>query len=773
MTAEPTRERCQDLLTDKKVLPTGLSLRFAVLVLVIVATSATVYGHLSLLAESGAEATARTCLGRVPAGAATGAGATPLADVQCLRRFTGSMVVWSLVGVILVVSLTLLLYLAQQWILARFWTGRGWRGYDEVTDPDTLTRLHALTRLFELPTAPRFLVYPDESRTDAMVFGTGRRVQVLLGAGLLGTVPPGWFSGTIRHELGHVRNRDSGPTYLTIAAWRAFVVLVVLPYLVSLVVPGVFGAGPDAPRWNGHMVAAVIVLVVLVYLTRASVLRARETLADVTAHRHDPDGDLAAMIRSTAARRRLRWNPLAPHPPTETRLDALTDPAQLVGPGAFAMFAAGVGMSLTVMTLVVTGWVGLLATGVISASGLQRIMLSSPGVADALWLVIVSFGPATVLALVIAAGFAAVLGWRDAVLLRHTGRSTASWRRAVPVAVGFMVGEPLATVYADAGTVGVFDATTWGKVLDVGISTVGLALILTLLFRWARETAFAWSSATSLRRSCLATAAWGVLGLLPPMSIWVSAHNTFNVRLLTAPDHESPALLAWPAAKILMYDYAPLSALVAVPGVALLPLAACLFTLWGARERPFRAALLAAAWVAAVTVVVLLAGAWVVNLVDGQELYTTVVTVPHFLEYLTFAIIATMTVGALVAGVLSARRAGRFTLSACLLGSLVCVALVSLCATVPYYVAVCGPAAFTCMGHDWSHVGAVYSGLTVLGTGLATAACPIVLAVAYLLPRTEVVEHGGTHTARVLVALALFSLVSGLIVYSRVFLELW
>ena len=92
----------------------------------------------------------------------------------------------------------------------------------------------------------------------------------------------------VLHELAHLRNRDVGKTYLTIAIWWAFVATALLPFVALVVHPALFYT---PLRWSlrrfdghwaqvGYQVGSVLVLTAVVYLTRNAILRTRETHAD-------------------------------------------------------------------------------------------------------------------------------------------------------------------------------------------------------------------------------------------------------------------------------------------------------------------------------------------------------------------------------------------------------------------------------------------------------------------------------------------------------------
>lgn len=157
-----------------------------------------------------------------------------------------------------------------------------------------------LALLSELCTAtgvaplPRVVIDPAATSVSAVVFGRTRRPVVCLHGGLLAVrrSDPKRFRAVLLHELAHIANRDITLTYLTVALWRVFLVLVLLPYVLCLgyVMYGVAANG-GVPRLSRSAVLAVV-MIVLLYLARSDALRSREIYADLAAVRWgaDPQG---------------------------------------------------------------------------------------------------------------------------------------------------------------------------------------------------------------------------------------------------------------------------------------------------------------------------------------------------------------------------------------------------------------------------------------------------------------------------------------------------
>ncbi|MGQ4351725.1 M56 family metallopeptidase [Streptomyces drozdowiczii] len=202
---------------------------------------------------------------------------------------------------------------------------------------------------------PRFVVDPTAASVGAVVFGRTRRPVVCLHGGLLSVrrTDPERFRAVLLHELAHIANRDVTLTYLTVALWRVFLGLVLVPYLLCLgyVVHGIVASG-GSPRLGRPAVLAVV-LVVLLYLARSDALRSREIYADLAAVRWgaDPAGwSVTAPSPASAVRAALGsfaelWRT---HPRWGLRRGALADPAPLFRVAVLPVFLIGTVPALAV-----------------------------------------------------------------------------------------------------------------------------------------------------------------------------------------------------------------------------------------------------------------------------------------------------------------------------------------------------------------------------------------------------------------------------------------
>ncbi|GAB1331581.1 M48 family metalloprotease [Streptomyces sennicomposti] len=220
----------------------------------------------------------------------------------------------------------------------------------ETIDEDGELRslVSELCTVAEVSPMPRFVVDPAATSVGAVVFGRTRRPVVCLDGGLLSVrrSDPERFRAVLLHEFAHIANRDVTLTYLTVALWRVFLGLVLLPYLLCLgyVVYGVM-AGGGVPRLGRPAVLAVV-MVVLLYLARSDALRSREIYADLTAVRWgaDPRGwsVTAPPPGSTVSRALDSFTELwRTHPQWGLRQGALADPAPLFRVAVLPIFLIG------------------------------------------------------------------------------------------------------------------------------------------------------------------------------------------------------------------------------------------------------------------------------------------------------------------------------------------------------------------------------------------------------------------------------------------------
>ncbi|MET8546861.1 M48 family metalloprotease, partial [Kitasatospora sp. NPDC004799] len=224
-------------------------------------------------------------------------------------------------------------------------------------------QLDELVATAGLARAPRFVVDPAAPAVGAVVFGRWRNPTVCLYGGLVATsgTDRERFRAVVLHELAHVRNKDVGITYATVALWRVFLLLVLLPWAAvgvkNLLFTGTADARGQFAPFNTHQLVLGLLIVVSVHLTRAGILRNREIYADLMAARWGASREpwnVPAPPRSGRARPRALaafvelWRT---HASWELRRTSLTDPKALFALDALPLFLTGLAADILVWQL--------------------------------------------------------------------------------------------------------------------------------------------------------------------------------------------------------------------------------------------------------------------------------------------------------------------------------------------------------------------------------------------------------------------------------------
>lgn len=190
----------------------------------------------------------------------------------------------------------------------------------------------------------RILVDYARGGVTGRAFGLPGRPQVVISLGLVTAHDerPEIAEAVLRHELAHIRNRDLGIAYLTVAIWWAF--------LASCVMPSVVAAAIWLPSALPLLALQLPVILSVLWLARTSVLRAREHHADVRAgDTPDRKASMAAAVETASwpSHRRGPFRFLSNHPRRRDRLSVLDQPGALLRLGWWEMLATGLLAGLT------------------------------------------------------------------------------------------------------------------------------------------------------------------------------------------------------------------------------------------------------------------------------------------------------------------------------------------------------------------------------------------------------------------------------------------
>jgi len=149
--------------------------------------------------------------------------------------------------------------------------------------------------------APIFLQKPTSRAIGGRAFGSLGRYYVILPTGLLTLFDKSrdTFRAVLLHELAHLRNKDVDKTYFSVAVGGAFVIAALIPFAFNLLSNS--GAERFQASWR------VIALIVLIYLTLASVVRSREFYADVRASTHPGSQALSPLLETALKPKFSSW----------------------------------------------------------------------------------------------------------------------------------------------------------------------------------------------------------------------------------------------------------------------------------------------------------------------------------------------------------------------------------------------------------------------------------------------------------------------------------
>ncbi|MET8758196.1 M48 family metalloprotease [Lentzea sp. NPDC004782] len=313
---------------ERSGVPSGTTLRFASLVLLTIATTLFVFGQYANLTADNERCQVSSGLYLTKTYFADPDDSKWDAYRACLAQTALPHALWLFGGLVLLFAVSLLIYLVRPlWRI---------RMRKLVPAPEELHEtLSELAAQAGLPHTT-FLLDPASVRAGGAAFGNHRRKYVVLNAGMLAlhrTDRP-TFRAIVLHELAHVRS-DVTITYATLALWRAFVVVVLAPFLVTR-------ARSLQDAETAGLVARLTALAVLVFLARVAVLRAREQHADAFVARWTGSAEPYRVLAPSRWWR--RWFGL--HPVPAARSAAMRDPDSLLRPGFWEVLGCTAALQL-------------------------------------------------------------------------------------------------------------------------------------------------------------------------------------------------------------------------------------------------------------------------------------------------------------------------------------------------------------------------------------------------------------------------------------------
>ncbi|AOP47696.1 M48 family metalloprotease [Streptomyces lydicus] len=454
-------------------MPSGTSLRFALLILSMSTAMATTLGglvgmaaYLGLGGDIGGITETMTCAAANLPGAATDPGKfaricpQPNLGDQTALGLAALGALWLAVGIV-------------YWLLPAYRIRRRrLRPLPTTGLADVRRTLDEMVAVAGLRCRVRFVVDWRDRAPSGLAFGRVGRRHVMLSTGLLQLhrQDPEAFRAIVLHELAHLRNRDVDIAFLTIICYRLFVVAVAIPIAVTapyaLLVAWLLL--PSSLLFQLQFTLAMCALAATVALTSTAVLRSRELYADArvavwTGGAPSLRRLLAAQCdRERTDRRRSPF--LRPHPPAAKRLAALSDPRLLFAFGPREAFGLALTCSLVYQQM--SQWAEEAARLTDQGSPLSAVV------------------PSVVLGGGVAMGI-----WHAVLAARLSrGRWEAAHRTGLATAAGLIVGTFGDKMHGTALALGVADALpiqlSWWLILGA----VGYGFV-----RWNAATARVWA----------------------------------------------------------------------------------------------------------------------------------------------------------------------------------------------------------------------------------------------------------------------------------------
>ncbi len=320
-------------------LPTDTSLRFLLVLAAVTAASLYLFGSLWFLFRGELFAAAVVRCAEVPGTLADqiGTAAEQLAaEQQCRAGVSAEQALVQLGGSVVVLLGAYLGYRLWPRVMER-------RAHLVPAEPHEahalLAEVAALSAGAGVDPAPAVRLDAANPTVAGFAYGSGRRPRLGLSGGLVVSqvLHPGAFRAVVRHELGHVADRDVPWTYYAAALWWSFCGLAVVPVVVLF-----------ATRDLGYVLRLgwrTLALAAMVALTVTALLRVREAYADARAAEWGSGPDIDRMLATAPDVASRRPPALRTHPTNSSRRAALADPDRLFTASGWAALAAGIAAS--------------------------------------------------------------------------------------------------------------------------------------------------------------------------------------------------------------------------------------------------------------------------------------------------------------------------------------------------------------------------------------------------------------------------------------------
>ena len=389
---------------------------------------------------------------------------------------------WMIGGSVLTLAVALGIYWwLPDWKIKK----EGMRSLSDRNSPELIGYLDKLSREANLSRSPSFFWGVLDQTKEGYAFGRWGYLCVYLPDGLVNCFEENRaeFRAALLHEFAHIYNGDVHRTYLSITAWRAFLITALPTFFITLL-------SSPLERMFG-MSGRVLVLFLLIRLMRNSVLRVREYYADLRASIWDSQSSALRLALESAERSSEKLNSWqriwVTHPDLGDRQRILDNPNPLLQMGFWDAFATGMATMIPF-----TSFVALVGFTLLSVRPSFGFMLG----------LFTFFVPAlisaTLIIYIIGAGT-----WRTAFAAVACGKSVRGVNKlGIGLALGMVVGQQFSFVGNSKFLSNPLILLLWGGLLVISLISC---------FQWIAAGAITWLPIAAMSRSPRIFYRWGLV----------------------------------------------------------------------------------------------------------------------------------------------------------------------------------------------------------------------------------------------------------------------
>lgn len=393
----------------------------------------------------------------------------------------GICALWMICGSILTLAVALGIYWwLPDWKIKK----ERMRSLRDRNSPELIGYLDDLRKEAGLSRLPSFFWGVLDQTKEGYAFGRWRHLCVYLPDGLVNCFEENRteFRAALLHEFAHIYNGDVHRTYLSFTAWWAFLITALPTFFITL-------QRSPLERMFG-MSGRVVILFLLIYLIRNSVLRVREFYADLRASIWDSQSSALRLALESAERSSEKLNSWkriwVTHPDLGERQRILDNPTSLLQMGFWDAFATGIATMIPFANFVALAGFTLLSVAPSLGFMLGLFIFFVPALISA-----------TLVIYIIGAGT-----WRTTFASVACEKSVRGINKlGIGLALGMVVGQQISFVGASKFLSNPLVLLLWGGLLLISLTT---------FFQWIAAGAMTWLPIAATNRSPRIFYRWGL-----------------------------------------------------------------------------------------------------------------------------------------------------------------------------------------------------------------------------------------------------------------------